>query len=41
MDTVIVWAVPARRRFVVLPVMSVGVLAGWAGWLLIGPYILP
>ena len=37
----IVWAVPARRRFVVLPVMSVGVLAGWAGWLLIGPHILP
>ncbi len=37
----IVWAVPVGRRFIVLPVMSVGVLAGWAGWLLIGPHILP
>jgi hypothetical protein len=37
----VVWAVPAGRRLVVLPVLSVGVLAGWAGWLLIGPYILP
>jgi hypothetical protein len=37
----IVLAVPARWRFIVLPVMSVGVLAGWAGWLLIGPYVLP
>jgi hypothetical protein len=37
----IVLAIPAGRRLVVLPVMSVGVLAGWAGWLLIGPSILP
>jgi hypothetical protein len=37
----IILAVPTGRRFVVLPVMSVGVLLGWAGWLVIGPYILP
>jgi hypothetical protein len=37
----IVLRIPAGRRLVVLPVMSVGVLAGWAGWLLLGPYILP
>jgi len=37
----IVLAIPAGRRLVVLPVMSVGVLAGWAGWLVLGPYVLP
>ena len=37
----IILAVPTGRRFVVLPVMSVGVLLGWAGWLVLGPYILP
>ena len=37
----IVLAIPARRRFAVLPVMSIGVLTGWAGWLVLGGYILP
>jgi hypothetical protein len=38
---VIVWAVPAGCRLAVLSVMSIGVLAGWAGWLALGGLLLP
>jgi hypothetical protein len=38
---VIVWAVPAGCRLAVLSVMSIGVLAGWAGWLALGNLALP
>ena len=38
---VIVWAVPAGSRLTVLSVMSIGVLAGWAGWLTLGNLVLP
>jgi hypothetical protein len=38
---VIVWAVPAGCRLAVLSVMSIGVLAGWAGWLALGSFVLP
>jgi hypothetical protein len=37
----IVWAVPAGCRLAVLSVMSIGVLAGWAGWLALGSFVLP
>jgi hypothetical protein len=30
-----------RPRLAALATMTVGVLAGWAGWLILGPYVLP
>ena len=38
---IIVLVIPAPRRLIILSVMSVGVLAGWAGWLTWGSYVLP
>lgn len=34
-------AIPARQRFLLLCVMTIGVLSGWAGWLALGGYVLP
>jgi hypothetical protein len=28
-------------RLAALATLTVGVLVGWAGWLLLGPYVLP
>jgi hypothetical protein len=37
----IVYYIPSRQRFPVIAVLSTGVLAGWAGWLMCVPYLLP
>jgi hypothetical protein len=37
----IVYYMPSMRRIPVIAVLSTGVLAGWAGWLALGPYLLP
>jgi hypothetical protein len=37
----IVSSLPTRRRAPILAVLAIGVLAGWAGWLACGPYLLP
>jgi hypothetical protein len=36
----IVYYMPSKRR-IAIAVLSSGVLAGWAGWLALGPYLLP
>jgi hypothetical protein len=38
---VIVYHVPSARRVPILAVLTFGVLLGWAGWLAVGPYLLP
>lgn len=37
----IAFCIPATYRLTVLCVLCIGVLAGWAGWLTVGPTLLP
>jgi hypothetical protein len=37
----IVYYMPSGRRAPIIGVLTSGVLLGWAGWLALGPYLLP
>jgi hypothetical protein len=37
----IVYYMPSGRRVPIIGVLTSGVLFGWAGWLAVGPYLLP
>jgi hypothetical protein len=38
---VIIYCIPSTHRVPIIVVLTSGVLLGWAGWLALGPYLLP